>query len=128
MCTETLFRYCQIEVIEDFYRYTINKFETVKLFANLEVKDWLFEPSPLLTLSSMEKSVRVEIMLREAVREDGTYAIFIKLNSSHEDVKKSLDDYLLFLDKDQKLRLMNCKIVRKRWFVFGDLKYNFKLE
>jgi hypothetical protein len=56
----------------------------VRLFASHDVKDWLFEPSPISTLSSIEKSVRVDISLREVVREDGTYGIFLKLDSENE--------------------------------------------
>jgi hypothetical protein len=51
-------------------------------------------------LTSMEKSVRVEITLKEAVSHDGKYAIFVKLESDHPELKKSLDDYLLFIGEE----------------------------
>ena len=52
-CIESVFRYCQLETIEEFYRYTINKFEMVKLFATMDVKDQLFEPNPMTLLNSL---------------------------------------------------------------------------
>jgi hypothetical protein len=118
-CTAGVFRYCQVEVIEEFYRYTINKFEMVKLFASMDVRDCIFDQPPMLLIASLEKNHLVEILLKEAVSEDGRYAIFVSPQSSHPELKKSLDDYILFLDEDQSLRLLNCKTLRKKWFIIG---------
>lgn len=66
--------------------------------------------------------------LKEAVRDDGKYAIFVKLESSHPELKKSLDDYLLFIGEEEKIRMINCKTVRRQWYIIGNINYNFKLE
>lgn len=34
----------------------------------MDIQERIFEPSPTIFLESMEKSIRVEIILREAVR------------------------------------------------------------
>ena len=98
------------------------------MFASLDVKDSILEPPPTGMLGSMEKSVRVEMLLKEAVREDGRYAIFIKLESDHPELKKSLDDYLLYIDSDESLRMTNCKTITRKWYIIGELNHNFKLE
>ena len=53
--TASVFRNCDQESIEGFYRYVINKFEWIKLFADKdkELKDHFGEPNPTMILASL---------------------------------------------------------------------------
>lgn len=67
-------------------------------------------------------------MAKEAVSCEGRSAIFVKTYSDKPDIQRTLEDYLLLLDANGALRLLNCKTLRKRWFVIGDLKARIKLS
>jgi hypothetical protein len=54
--TEGVFRNCPREVIEEFARYIINKFEVVHLFSNVEVGGQMYEPSVAVFLGSLERN------------------------------------------------------------------------
>lgn len=127
-CTETVFRNCPQEVVELFFHYVINKFEVVRLFASQEIGAAMFEPSPAVILANFERNEDVDLMAKEAVSSDGRCAIFVKTYSEKPDIQRTLEDYLLLLDPNGALRLLNCKTLRKRWFIVGDLKARIKLS
>ena len=56
----------------------------VKLFAGTDVEDSLFEPCPLKKIASLEKNPKIDILMKEAVNEDGKYAIFVNPQSTKE--------------------------------------------
>lgn len=127
-CTETVFRHCPVEVVGLFFHYVINKFEVVRLFASQEIGAAMFEPSPAVILANFERNEDIDLLAKEAVSEEGRCAIFLRTYSDKPDIQRTLEDYLLLLDPRGALRLLNCKTLRKRWFVVGDLRARLRLS
>lgn len=126
--TEGVFRNCPREVIEEFARYIINKFEVVHLFSNVEVGGQMYEPSVAVFLAGLERNEYVTLLPKEAVSQDGRFGIFLKTHSDNKEQQRTLDDYLLVLDDADRMRVLNCKTLRRKWFIIGSVTGHVRLS
>ncbi len=117
--TESAFRSCPIQVIDQFFNYIINKFQIIKLFASPEVGHNMFEVNAGIFLGNIEKNSKIITSSRQAFNHEGKFGIFVKTFSEDAELQKTLEDYLLLIDEKGHLRVANCKILRKKWFVRG---------
>jgi hypothetical protein len=70
----------------------------------------------------------VNLLPKEAVSQDGKFGIFLKTHSDNKQQQSTLDDYLLLLDGADKMRVLNCKTLRRKWYVTGSVTGHVKLS
>lgn len=114
MLSSTIFRNIEQFYSESFADYILEKHEVLSLVFGQSNSKKYSEDEPLIDIMERIKNSK-SVKWRQALREDGESAIILEFDQEHQEALP--ETYMIKMDPQGKIRVLNCNTLRRKWVV-----------